>query len=298
MEKKYQVFISSTYNDLKEERQCAISCLLDMNCIPVGMEQFPASSLSQWDYIKKMIDMSDYYVLIVAGKYGSIDSDENISYTEKEYNYAISKKNPVLTFLFDDIRNLSFGKVEESDEGRAKIETFRNKLISANRLVKFYTGIDDLKTKITTAIYQAINDSPAIGWVRADKIETSANEDLMARIESLERNQIIAVPVKSISNYHPMTENNSSLPTESINLLTEIAKDPYGQVNVSKTLCGTFFSTNGEQLNEEGFGREVVFWENAIDKLIDNGLAQRENLSTNSSVIRLTKQGYDLAERL
>lgn len=104
MDKKYQVFVSSTYTDLQEERQCAISCLLDVNCIPVGMEQFPASSLSQWDYIKKMIDMSDYYILIVAGKYGSIDPEEKISYTEKEYNYALSKGIPILTFMFNDIR--------------------------------------------------------------------------------------------------------------------------------------------------------------------------------------------------
>ena len=53
MDKKYQVFISSTYEDLKEERQAAIACLLDNNCIPVGMEQFPASPLRQWEYIKK-----------------------------------------------------------------------------------------------------------------------------------------------------------------------------------------------------------------------------------------------------
>ena len=100
MERKYQVFISSTYEDLKTERQAAISCLLDMNCIPVGMEQFPASSLSQWEYIKKMIDMSDYYLLIVAGKYGSIDPEENISYTEKEYRYAIHKKMERNLFIF------------------------------------------------------------------------------------------------------------------------------------------------------------------------------------------------------
>ena len=83
MDKKYQVFVSSTYEDLKLERQVAMSCLLDINCIPVGMEQLPASSLSQWEYIKKMIDMSDYYLLIVAGKYGSIDPEENISYVHK-----------------------------------------------------------------------------------------------------------------------------------------------------------------------------------------------------------------------
>ena len=68
MERKYQVFVSSTYEDLKAERQAAISCLLDMNCIPVGMEQFPASYLSQWEYIKRMIDMGDYYLLIEATK--------------------------------------------------------------------------------------------------------------------------------------------------------------------------------------------------------------------------------------
>ena len=57
MERKYQVFISSTYEDLKTERQAAISCLLDLNCIPVGMEQFPASSLSQWEYIKTPVEL-------------------------------------------------------------------------------------------------------------------------------------------------------------------------------------------------------------------------------------------------
>ena len=77
-----------------------------MNCIPVGMEQFPASSLSQWEYIKKMVDMSDYYLLIVAGKYGSIDPEENISYTEKEYRYAVNIGMPVLAFLHKNVDQL------------------------------------------------------------------------------------------------------------------------------------------------------------------------------------------------
>ncbi len=52
MKKKYQVFISSTYRDLKEERIAVTLYLLDNDCIPVGMEQFPASNMSQMDYIK------------------------------------------------------------------------------------------------------------------------------------------------------------------------------------------------------------------------------------------------------
>jgi len=44
MNKKYQVFVSSTYKDLKEERMAVTHLLLKMGFIPVGMEQFPASN--------------------------------------------------------------------------------------------------------------------------------------------------------------------------------------------------------------------------------------------------------------
>ena len=60
MKKKYQIFVSSTYSDLKEERAAVMQCLLEMNCIPVGMEQFPASNMNQMDYIRMMLDDCDY----------------------------------------------------------------------------------------------------------------------------------------------------------------------------------------------------------------------------------------------
>lgn len=86
--KEISGFISSTYEDLKDERAAVTQCLLDNNCIPVGMEQFPSSNMSQMDYIKKMLDDCDYYILIVGGRYGSLD-DDGVGYTEKEYDYAI-----------------------------------------------------------------------------------------------------------------------------------------------------------------------------------------------------------------
>jgi hypothetical protein len=96
--KRYQVFVSSTYTDLIEERAAVTSCLLDNDCIPVGMEQFPAMPMSQWEYITKMIDSSDYYLLILAGRYGFIDSKSGLSYTEKEFQYALEQGIPVLAF--------------------------------------------------------------------------------------------------------------------------------------------------------------------------------------------------------
>lgn len=43
MEKKYQFFISSTYEDLKVEREKAIFTILSMDQFPVGMELFSAA---------------------------------------------------------------------------------------------------------------------------------------------------------------------------------------------------------------------------------------------------------------
>jgi hypothetical protein len=88
--KRYQVFISSTYADLKEERRYVMQSLMEMDCIPTEMELFPATDEEQWIFIKKIIDDCDYYLLIIGGRYGSI-TDEGISYTEKEFDYAREK---------------------------------------------------------------------------------------------------------------------------------------------------------------------------------------------------------------
>ena len=94
MDKKYQIFVSSTFVDLKEERQAVLSAVQVVGDIPSGMELFPATDEEQFNFIKRIIDNSDYYVLIVAGRYGSVASD-GVSYTEKEYDYAVKKNIPV-----------------------------------------------------------------------------------------------------------------------------------------------------------------------------------------------------------
>ena len=90
MDKRYQVFVSSTFADLQDERSNVIQTLMEMDCIPAGMELFPALDEEQFEFIKKVIDDSDYYLLIIGGRYGSL-SDKGINYTEMEYDYAIGK---------------------------------------------------------------------------------------------------------------------------------------------------------------------------------------------------------------
>ena len=89
--KKYQIFISSTYEDLIEERQAVLKAILNMKHFPIGMEMFNAGNDQQWKIITDTIDKTDYYVLILGKRYGSIlkdGVDRGISYTEREYRYA------------------------------------------------------------------------------------------------------------------------------------------------------------------------------------------------------------------
>src|SRR5688572_20461368 len=94
---KYQIFVSSTHEDLKEERDAVIKAILEMGHIPVGMEMFSAADEEQWKLIARHIQESDYYVVIAAHRYGS--TTEGVSYTEKEYDFAVSQGVPTLGFV-------------------------------------------------------------------------------------------------------------------------------------------------------------------------------------------------------
>jgi hypothetical protein len=110
MEKVYQVFVSSTFSDLEDERKKVSDTLAKAGFIPSGMELFPATSLKQLEFIKKVIDRCDYYVVIVAARYGSMDGDK--SFTEKEFEYALSKGLPVLAFIHKDSGKIASEKSE------------------------------------------------------------------------------------------------------------------------------------------------------------------------------------------
>ena len=150
-----------------------------MGCIPVGMEQFPASNMSQMEYIKMMLDDCDYYLLILAGRYGETDSD-GVGFTEKEYDYAIERGIPVMSFIIKDIGSIPSDKCETKDEGRERLRSFRDK-VRTGKLVKTYSDTGTLQAAVAISLNRCIQDFPAVGWVRGDNIETS--DDIETKIE-------------------------------------------------------------------------------------------------------------------
>src|SRR6266705_2980965 len=72
IEKVYQVFVSSTYADLADERRRVSETLAKAGFISAGMELFPATDQQQLSFIQRVIDRCDYYVVIIGGRYGSL----------------------------------------------------------------------------------------------------------------------------------------------------------------------------------------------------------------------------------
>lgn len=180
MDKRYQVFVSSTYTDLVEERQIVFQTLMEMDCIPAGMELFPAADEDQFEFIKKVIDDCDYYLLIIGGRYGSLAVDQ-ISYTEKEFDYAVAQGKKVVVLVHKDPSIIPVGKSEADPNIRKKLEAFKAKAMTG-RLVDFWEEPKDLRGMVAVSLNKTIKMFPAIGWVRGDRV---ANEKLL-----LEANQL------------------------------------------------------------------------------------------------------------
>lgn len=188
MEKRYQVFVSSTFTDLQEERQKVIQTIMELDCFPAGMELFPAADEEQWEFIRRVIDDCDYYLLLIGGRYGSV-TEEGISYTEKEYDYAVERGMRVLAFLHEKPDEIPVGRSEIRPEAREKLEAFRGK-VAQGRLVRFWSSADALPGLVALSLSKTIKTYPAIGWVRATGVPSTETlselNDLRKRISVLE----------------------------------------------------------------------------------------------------------------
>ncbi len=164
-----------------------------MDHLPAGMELFPAADEDQWELIKQVIDQSDYYVVVVAGRYGSLGAD-GISYTEKEYDYAVESGIPVLGFVHQDPGSIPGGKLELDAEAQKLLTAFRDKVKS--KPVNFFTSAEGLSGLVVTSLIRAIRNHPRVGWVRGDKAMTVEQEremlDLRKELEKARQARVEA----------------------------------------------------------------------------------------------------------
>lgn len=180
---RYQVFLSSTFTDLKEERKEVLLELSPPRYITVGMEHFGASSRPPWEVIEKTIEESDYYVLIIGGRYGSLVPGMNISYTEREFLFAKERGIPILAFILPDPEKKVVGvRLEQTPKGKARLKAFVDKVKNSGITVEFWNDSNDLVRKISKSMANEVVTNPQRGWTRGLEIGASNNVTLLAQV--------------------------------------------------------------------------------------------------------------------
>ncbi|AEX50734.1 hypothetical protein GRAQ_03379 [Rahnella aquatilis CIP 78.65 = ATCC 33071] len=230
MDKRYQVFVSSTFTDLKDERSNVIQTLMEMDCIPAGMELFPAIDEEQWEFIKKIIDDCDYYLLIIGGRYGSV-AEDGLSYTEKEFDYAVSKGIKIIVLTHENRSELPVSKSEINEELVNKLELFIEKA-SKGRLRKTWSTAKDLPGLVALSMTKTIKTYPAVGWVRANSIGNESDLREMIKLQKdyeILKNELIDI-------------KNNNIKFESLNLV--------GIESVFKFTCKSYYTA--QQIGRAG----------------------------------------------
>ena len=162
----YSVFVSSTFEDLREERGELQKALLKLKCFPIGMELFPSSDDETWEFIKRQIDQADYYIVVIAGRYGSVGPD-GVSYTEMEYDYARSIGKPTVGFIHSDPGKIPADRTETDPKRRARLEKFKAKV--RRSVVTTFSTPHELALQVFASITGLKDSKPAIGYMRANQ---------------------------------------------------------------------------------------------------------------------------------
>lgn len=141
-----KVFISSTYIDLIPHRKELWNLLHNLSLHVIGMETFGARKDKPLDTCLNEVKESDIVIFIIGMRYGSIDLNENKSYTELEYKQAIKSKKNIFVYLIDEYK--AFVHPKNIDfENQQKLQSFKNQL-KKKHTVDFFETEKDLVRKI------------------------------------------------------------------------------------------------------------------------------------------------------
>ncbi|WP_112181631.1 DUF4062 domain-containing protein [Paraliobacillus zengyii] len=208
MDKKLQVFVSSTYLDLIDERQKAVEGILRSGHIPAGMELFIPNNKTQWEIIEKWIKESDVLMLILGGKYGTVEKKSGKSYTQLEYEFALANNIPVFAVVLNEqylankkSKNIDL-KVNEYEEENPNVDKYKSfKNVVTSNLVSFVHDINQISNEVTLALQNFMkNDEIEYhfkGWVRGTElnkntpVEQSSQGNKLFDMDEILLNEVI-----------------------------------------------------------------------------------------------------------
>ena len=289
---------------MKEERQSAVEAILKSGNIPAGMELFTSGNESQLQTIMRWIDESDIYVLLLGGRYGSIENSSGLSYTEVEYDYAVSQKKPYFSIVIKDealdLKVKSFGKDAIEQDEPKKLKEFRIKVLS--NISSFYSESKDIKLAIHETLQDFKERYNFSGWVSGKSaIEAEElleeNRTLRLQIDDLTKglntekttSELILGGTPTSSNdqldFDDLIDVFSNMILKTDRLSTSGDVEEYRMIDVIEAHKGTLIAGVNNRMGMTD--RQRLFFFNILPKLAIHDLA--ENVALQGVQYRLFK---------
>lgn len=171
-------FISSTFNDLQEERNSVAEVLkmrgLNVNALDIK----PASTQSSKREILSGIRESDFIILIIGDRYGSIlksmTGSETLSITWWEYARALRFGKPVLAY-FKNVDANELNSHDDPSEQTYKRKRFQfqrfKKIVSNRHNPGYFSYAYELADKIDESLISVYRDGVRTLWGKITDLE-------------------------------------------------------------------------------------------------------------------------------
>jgi hypothetical protein len=204
--RKLQIFLSSTYSDLTDLRLSAIEAILAAGHIPATMEQFTPGDETALEIIRRWVSESDALVLLLGGRYGSIEPRSGKSYTQLEYELALELRKPYFALVMSDealeerAKHRGLRAVDERDN-QAQYKAFKAQV--CQKLCAFFHDAKDVRATIFQKLPEWSQREDLAGWIRgteaaspqtANEIARLSQENAVLREQLVQRQHASEVP--------------------------------------------------------------------------------------------------------
>ena len=146
-----KIYISSTYEDLKEYRESVYKTLRQMKYDVVAMEDYLASDERPLDKCLNDVSCCEIYIGIFALRYGYIPPDKNMSITELEYRKAKEDNKKIFIFILDKKAKWDQEFIDFDPEKMPKLLNLKKELME-NHLCKFFNSPDNLSKLVSLSL--------------------------------------------------------------------------------------------------------------------------------------------------
>lgn len=188
LDKRYQVFITTSGQEMLPERVVITQTLIGMGFFSWGLEQRTPVTTA---FARRQIDDCDYVLLLLGSQYGE-QSVSGISYMHLEYIYAVTKQKPIIVYMHDQPDTRDESLQENNPERKQRFLNFRQQLIDEVEQIVRFKSLKDLESAIRSRMPQMLERYPVVGWVRPQSLQAKQDEidQLRAQLAQAKKGQI------------------------------------------------------------------------------------------------------------